>query len=85
VLCQTFVYHSNTTRTLLRKRLKETFSLTKTVCITFRKEYKKLLKIPEYINDYNHYTKAVDQRDQLKCYTLGLRPIKQEGWQLIFH
>jgi hypothetical protein len=60
MLCQTFVYHSNTTYTLLRKRPKETSSSAKTVRAVFRKEYKKLLKIPEYIDDYNHRAKAVD-------------------------
>jgi hypothetical protein len=85
VLCQTSVYHSNTTRTLLRKRPKEISSLAKTVRVVFEKEYEKLLKIPEYIDDYNHRVKAVDQEDQLKCYTPGLRPIRQEGWQSIFH
>jgi hypothetical protein len=85
VLCQTFVYHNNTTRTLLCKRLKETSSLAKTARVAFEKEYKKLLEILEYIDDYNHRAKAVNQEDQLKCYTPGLRPIRREGWQLIFY
>jgi hypothetical protein len=85
VLCQTSVYHGNATRTLLRKRSKETSSLVKTARAAFEKEYEKLLEIPEYINDYNYCAKAVDQEDQLKCYMLGLRPIRREGWQSIFH
>jgi hypothetical protein len=85
VLCQTSVYHGNATRTLLRKRPKETSSSAKTARAAFGKEYEKLLEIPEYIDDYNHRAKAVDQGDQLKCYTPGLRPIRRGGWQSIFH
>jgi hypothetical protein len=78
MLCQTSVYHSNTTCTLLRKRSKETSSSAKTARTAFEKEYEKLLKIPEYINNYNHRAKTVNQKNQLKCYTPGLRPIKRE-------
>jgi hypothetical protein len=78
VLCQTSVYYSNITCTLLRKRLKKTSSSAKTARTVFEKEYKKLLEILEYINDYNYYTKTVDQEDQLKCYTPGLWLIRRE-------
>jgi Transposase IS4 len=85
VLYQSSVYHGNSTHTLLRKRPKETSTSAKTARVVFGKEYQKLLEIPEHIDDYNHRAKAVDQGDQLKCYTPGLRPIKRGGWQSIFH
>ena len=73
------------TRSRERKRPKITSSSAKTARAVFGDQVRKILDIPEFIDDYNHLAKAVDRGDQLKCYNAGLRPIRRGGWQSLFH
>jgi hypothetical protein len=51
----------------MRKRPKKTASNAKITCKPFRNKPTKILPIPIFIDDYNHYIERVDQLNQLRA------------------
>jgi hypothetical protein len=51
----------------MRKRSKKTALNAKITRESFRDKSTKILPIPTFIDDYNHYIKGVDQSNQLRA------------------
>jgi hypothetical protein len=66
-----------------RKRPKETLSKAKTARVPFGDKPKKVLKIPELYDGYNHNMGAVDEHDNMTLRNAGLRPVVRGGHQAI--